>query len=217
MDAAELNPLGLHRVRSSDTPDFAELLAIYRQAHPASERKPSSALAEMVLRDDYSFLALTLHGHVAGFAIVAYLPGGDAGLLEYMAIAADRRSQGLGKILFQRLVTLPALHGRYLLAEVDSEREASDDRADRLRRKNFYRMLGCRQLAGLDYRMPSVSGSVPPAMDILVYRDPLPDALGKAQLGSWLEAIYVNVYAQPATDPRIDTMLDTVHDPAELI
>ena len=41
-----------------------------------------------------------------------------------------------------------------VLFEVDSDREASSDRAVRTRRIRFYRRLGCVKIAGLRYLMP---------------------------------------------------------------
>ena len=61
----------------------------------------------------------------------------------------------------------------------------------RVRRKKFYRNLGCREVEGFNYIMPPLSRSTPPAMDLMVYRRDLPEAIAKALLREWVEDIYV--------------------------
>ena len=205
------------RVKVASDPRFDELVAIYREALPRSERKPAAKLAAMIAKPGYIFLVLMLDGKVVGFAIAVCFERTEACLIEYMAIAGKMRGQGLGNTLFKSVVELPEIRDRYLLAEVESEVPASADQEDRVRRKRFYRKLGCREIEGLDYIMPAVSSSTPPAMNILVYRRELPEEISKAQLRGWLEDIYVNVYWRSSSDPQIDTMLENLPERPRLI
>ena len=102
---------------------------------------------------------------------------------------------------------MPEVFGRFLLIEVDSDKEPSPLRDENSRRKRFYRNLGCREVASLDYVMPPVTAHAPPAMDIMAFGRPLPKAITKFQLLEWLQSIYVNEYGLQATDIRIEQML----------
>jgi hypothetical protein len=205
------------RVKASSDPRFEELVAIYREALPSSERKSSTQLAAMIEKPGYVFLVLIVDGRVVGFAISVCFGRSDACLVEYMAVAADRRGQGLGNLLFKSLVEMPEVRDGYLLAEVESELAPSDDHLDRVRRKRFYRRLGCMQVEGLDYLMPAVSSSTPPAMDIMVRRRDPPEEISKDLLRMWLEDIYMNVYSQASSDPRIDKMLENLPERPRLV
>jgi len=209
--------LTVDRVKLASDPRFDELVAIYREALPRSERKPAAKLAKMIAQPGYIFLVLMLDGEVVGFAIAVCFERTEACLIEYMAIAGQMRGQGLGNALFKSVVELPEIRDRYLLAEVESEEAPSADHLDRVRRKRFYRKLGCRQIEGLDYIMPAVSSSTPPAMNILVYRRELPEDLSKEQLRTWLEDIYVNVYWRSSGDLQIDKMLENLPERPRLI
>jgi len=209
--------LTLDRVKLASDPRFDQLVAIYREALPRSERKPAAKLAKMIAQPGYIFLVLMLDGKVVGFAIAVCFERTDACLIEYMAIAGEMRGHGLGHTLFKSVLELPEIRDRYLLAEVESEEVPSADHVDRVRRKRFYRKLGCRQIEGLDYIMPAVSTSTPPAMNILVYRRELPEDLSKGQLRMWLEDIYVNVYWRSSSDPQIDKMLENLPERPRLI
>lgn len=199
--------MNVHRVRTAGEPAFDGLLRVYTAAHPASERKDVDALRKMIERPEYLFLAVGDGDVVVGFAIAIALVDCDAALLEYMAVDAKQRGRGIGRLLFRAITGWPEARDRFLLMEVDSSQIDSPDSAERARRKEFYRRLGCRQIEGLRYVMPRVAAVQPPLMDMLVYRRELPECVQKARLRSWLEACYRQVYQVPAGDARIDAML----------
>ena len=204
--------LAIDRLISPQQPEFDGLLRVYTESLPPSECKSSAALRAMIARPEYSFLAASSQGEMAGFAIVICLHASNAALLEYMAVAAHSRGQGLGGSLFRHAAQLAEASGRVLLVEVDSDAapaEGADPRevALRSRRKDFYRKLGCRQVQGLTYVMPPVSDTTPPLMDLLVYAPAGTEIIERSQLREWLEACYAQVYGVAAGDSRIDEML----------
>jgi len=188
---------------------FGELLRIYREAIPASERKDDHVLREMLARDDYEFRVAHTDNTVIGFTIVKRFRSCDAGLLEYMAVDRTKRSGGIGSLLFRHASGADSTIARYVLIEVEDEEEVTGlpEDAQRRRRKAFYRANGCREVAGLPYLMPTVSAERPPRMNLMAYRRDLPNAIDKHELSRWLEGIYVEVYRQSASDVRIAQML----------
>ncbi|MGA3159977.1 MAG: GNAT family N-acetyltransferase [Terracidiphilus sp.] len=201
------NLVKIQRIQSGIDPVFAELVRIYIESHPESERKPASLLSSMIMRPEYLFLVAIQDKLVVGFSITLCFLKSDAALLEYMAVAPNRRGQGIGQNLFKETVKFEKASERFILAEVDSDKRQMADITDRTRRKNFYRRLGCREIDGLSYIMPPVSNSKPPAMDLLVYRRELPKTVEKKHLRAWLESCYIQVYGMTASDSRIDRML----------
>jgi hypothetical protein len=123
-----------------------------------------------------------------------------------MAVRGDQRGSGLGARLYVAARDGAEAAHRPLLIEVDSEREASPDRDLRLRRKQFYRRLGARQLQGLAFDLPLETGHAPPALDLLIDRWS-GDAIAKADLATWLNEVYTGVYGQADDDPRLAAML----------
>ena len=206
-----------HRVTDPHSPEFEALVAIYLAAHPASERKPVTLLSAMAQRRDYLFLTVNLDEEVVGFSIVNLFPHLDASYLEYFAVAEDRRGQGIGQYLFRQIVEMREVAGRFMIVEVDSDKRPSSLQGDNTRRKRFYRNLGCKEVAGLDYRMPSITAHTPPPMDIMVYGSPLPGAVAKTRMRAWLEALYVGIYSMQATDTRIGQMLEDLPANLELV
>ena len=204
--ARNLRPV-ISRIHSASGPEFEGLVRIYSDAHPSSERKSVQALAAMVARPDYYFFVASRETSILGFAIVLCFAESDACLLEYMAVGSEMRNHGIGRLLFAEAVAQPDIATRFLLAEVDSDKLPSPSSTLNTRRKSFYRRLGCREIEGLNYRMPLVSTALPPPMDLLVYKNDLPPALSRIQLHSWLQSCYVQVYGRPQNDPAINAML----------
>lgn len=188
---------------------FGELLRIYREAIPPSERKDDCVLAEMLARDDYEFRVAREADRVLGFTIVKTFRQSAVSLLEYMAVERSRRGGGIGSRLFHDACSTETTRARFVLIEVEDEEQVTGLTEDtqRRRRKAFYRANGCREVEGLSYLMPTVSAEQPPQMNLLAYCRDLPATIDKAVLRRWLESIYVEVYRQPADDPRIAMML----------
>ena len=88
-----------------------------------------------------------------------------------------------------------------------SDKKPDADRAEKTRRKSFYRRMGWREVDHLNYIMPPVSSALPPPMDMLVYALALPSFLERDRVRQWLQRCYVEVYGQSADDPRIDAMV----------
>lgn len=202
---------------SASQSEFEALLRIYTGAHPASERKSADTLARMIARSEYLFLAAIDADTVIGFAIAIAFLNSDAALLEYMAVDASHRGQGLGQQLFRAVAEHDQMRDRFLLVEVDSHRNPSPGSDDHARRKRFYRQLGCKRIEGLTYRMPSVSTTEPPPMDMLIYHPELPEAIEKPHLQAWLESCYTQVYQQRLPDERIAAMLASLPNPIQFI
>lgn len=219
MSSAEGVPgLRIERLRTGMHAAFRDLLRIYREAIPSSERKDDIVLSEMLARDDYDFRVARLENSVVGFTIVKSFRGCDASLLEYMAVDRPQRGNGIGSALFRRASSADSTTARYVLIEVEDAEEVvgvSED-TQRRRRKAFYRANGCLEVAELSYLMPTVSSERPPRMKLMVYRRDLPKVIDKIELQRWLEGIYVEVYRQSVSDVRIAQMLAAVPDPVSL-
>jgi GNAT superfamily N-acetyltransferase len=209
----------VEQLGSSAGESFQQLYAIYAASIAAREQKDEAWIASMVGSPTYKFLVSRADGIVRGFSIL-FLPVAEGfALLEYMAVAPGERNHGIGADLFRRTVehaVLPAGRALPVLLEIDSDREASRDRAIRTRREGFYRRLGCLRIAGLRYLMPLAGEGPAPEMDLFAYTSEPAGGLARAQLRRWLEAIYRDVYRCSPDDPRIAQMLAGLPDPVPL-
>ncbi|HLY98078.1 MAG TPA: GNAT family N-acetyltransferase [Candidatus Angelobacter sp.] len=205
-------------LRSCSGLQFEEFYSIYTESIAKREQKPKEWICEMVRRHDYRFFLLKRDGHVIGFSILYLSHSEEFDLLEYMAISAAHRNEGLGSELFRRSMSYVTRQRQHVpvLLEVDSDREACPDQTLRARRQQFYRRLGCLRLAELAYILPVPGEGSPPCMDLMIYPDGDLSMIPKAVLERWLRIIYQNVYGCSPDDPRISQMLLNVSDPVRL-
>ena len=222
-------PVKLEQLESSEGETFRQLYAIYAASIAAREQKREGWIAAMIGAADYRVWVAKAGGLVRGFSILFVPANGGFALLEYMAVAPAERNHGMGAELFRQTVgqaVAPEGHKLPVLLEVDSDREASSDRALRTRRERFYRRLGCLRLAGLRYLMPLAGEGAPPEMDLLIYpaaplsrlpRSEVPRSeVPRSEVKRWLEIIYRDVYHCPPDDPRLAQMLAPLPDPVLL-
>jgi GNAT superfamily N-acetyltransferase len=213
------DPLELKQLEAADREALGQLYAIYAASIVAREQKAEGWIRAMVGAPDYRVSIARSGGLVQGFSILFFPPTEGFALLEYMAVAADRRNRGLGAQLFGRSVEQAVTpEGRKVpvLLEIDSDREASSDRAMRTRRAAFYRRLGSVRIAGLRYVMPLPGEGPPPEMDLMVYSAERLGRLRRGELKRWLQTIYRDVYRCSPDDPRIEQMLHDLPDPVGL-
>jgi GNAT superfamily N-acetyltransferase len=217
-------PMKLEQLASSEGETFRQLYAIYAASIAAREQKREGWIAAMVGAPQYRVWVAKSGDVVQGFSILFVPAGAGFALLEYMAVAPNQRNHGLGAELFRRTVEQAVTpEGRPLpvLLEVDSDREASSDRALRTRRERFYRRLGCLRIAGLRYIMPLAGEGSPPEMDLFVYSAappgrPAQSEVPRSEVKHWLETIYQDVYHCAPADPRLAHMMAGLPDPVLL-
>jgi GNAT superfamily N-acetyltransferase len=209
----------LEQLESSEGETFRQLYAIYAASIATREQKRESWIAAMIDAPEYRVWVAKAGSLVRGFTILFVPAAGGFALLEYMAVALDQRNHGLGAELFRQTTEQAVPPGERplpVLLEVDSDREASSDRALRTRRERFYRRLGCLRIAELRYLMPLAGDGSPPEMDLFVYTAEPLGRLARSEVRRWLEIIYRDVYHRSPDDPRLAQMVAGLPDPVLL-
>lgn len=121
---------------------WLQLYRLYMTAFPVSERKPISMILRMYRKGTTDIWCLEREGKFVGLAIT--INGPELILLDYFAVSAAHRSEGIGS------AALPVLMAHYqdkgFFLEIESTMEDAPNRQQRLRRKAFYLSCGLREL-----------------------------------------------------------------------
>lgn len=189
-----------------------EAYALHFESIERTEQRPEEEFRALCVRPDYQLIGAVLDGHIAGFTLSWVPPDSMFWLFEYAAIAPTLRGQGLGSNLFLASRHLAGPE-RTALIEVDADTGEEIQQ----RRLRFYRALGCRRLAGLDYLLPLDAFGAPPLMWLLALTSPEDQPGFSIHLvESWLRAIYAGAYNKPLDDPRLARMIDPLPDDVAL-
>ena len=193
------------QLNASDASLVNQFLRIYQSSIEPSEQKTAAQMRALV-SDPHYRVHISVEGEkVTGFAM-SFIPGRKHFvLLEYMAVDEQLRSRGIGAALFEAASDIAAQYNIPLVLEVDQPGSPISPGNDTARRLRFYAEHGCRRIVGLDYILPlSAHGSPPPMWLLARGRE---QALSRSELRDWLTTLYVEVYGQSGTDPRIEAML----------
>jgi GNAT superfamily N-acetyltransferase len=211
--------LSLVEVTDARSGLFEAAMAIYEAEIPKAEQKTRAQILASLAHPEVHFWAYLRGGDVIGVSI-AYAPRAEGVmLLEYLAIAARAQGGGIGSRLFTASFEASRIDpGTLLLIEVDSEDGDVDaaERAVRLKRKQFYRRLGCREVAGFDYILPLEHYGPAPKMNLLVLGME-EDRLETARLQQAVRALYQNVYGCAPDDPRLAAMFAGLEGSLQLV
>lgn len=194
----------VERLRPGDAGPLAAAGFIYEDAFPPEERKPLRFLAEAVARPDYEVLVLAVGARVVGLAVVYRSNEHRFSLIEYMAVAAEARGNGLGAGLFEAIARRN--RGRPLLLEVEAVGEDGEAGSEAGRRQAFYRRLGCREVMDVRYKMPRVASRPPPEMRLFV-GGRIGERLPRSVLEAWLHDVFRNVYGIEEPGPMLHKFL----------
>ena len=211
------NPV-LKRVTHTTSRLFAKAVAILIQSIPTEEQLPTERLKRLLAQDDYQLYSYHMDGDPVGSALLYVPAGGEFAWLDYMAVRDDTRGRGIGSSLFReivRLINRDRKAARWLLFEVDDDREGSDcARQTNLRRIEFYRRLGAHLLANVPYRFPNANGLVVP-MRLMVYpmRQVSDFTTGVVQRA--VQDVFEGIHDRHQDDPLLRWFLERV--PSELV
>lgn len=144
-----------------DPPTQARLIAIHDDAFGPEERQYSMAsMLGQAGRSGHIFRTIRADRRVVGYTYLELAPAAALAFLWYMAIEADMRNRGIGRLAVKRTLDLLRRSHRglrYAMFEVHRPIEEEDEARQRIdrRRIEFYRRLGAFWVQGVDYRIPA--------------------------------------------------------------
>lgn len=121
---------------------WRKIYRLYRTAFPAYERKPLWLLLRAQRKGGSDVWILEDNGDFAGFAITLNVK--DMVLLDYFAVAVQKREKGLGSEALRMLQN--HYRGRRLFLEIESVYTEAENLPERKRRKQFYLRNGMTEM-----------------------------------------------------------------------
>lgn len=137
-----------------------QLRAIYHDGFPPHARADLAFVVDSIAAGERWLFTATRGDDLFGFAIIVPYVTRDVHLLEYLAVARQARSAGIGGILLKHSVDAARANGSIagILLEVEHDDDGdADERALRARRIAFYERNGARLVEGVpNYRVPLI-------------------------------------------------------------
>lgn len=177
---------------------------LYDSSFPATERDPRPVVLATAEPGVGFVLRASLDGQTIGLAVAHLLRAVASTFLVYLAVDRERRSKGVGRMLFEETVRTGAaeLNARGstptgTVWEIDDP-AISVDAAElevRLRRRTFFESLGGRALA-LRYVQPPIDGRTEVPMQLMFRPNAETAQVEPPETAALVRAIYFEKYQQ---------------------
>ena len=114
--------------------EWLRIYCLYQSAFPANEKKPFSMIRSMQKKGNSDVWYCVEKGKFAGLVIT--INGPDKVLLDYLAVTAKRRGQGIGSQILKKM--REQYVGKGVFLEIEIVDKAAENYEERKRRKQFY-------------------------------------------------------------------------------
>ncbi len=204
------------RVSAADPQGLQEALQIYTDSFPLNERHPTDVIRERLNHGRYTLVVGRLQQETVFFALLWPLRNSEFVLLDYMATKDRYRGRGIGSEFLKSIPRMAELAGKFLVLEVEKP-ACGENREERARRVAFYRRLGARELQGVRYVMPGLSGGDPTEMNLMILPQYGGGKIDAKTVRQIIIEIYHELYGRDIKDGLLNSFLNEIAQPVQLV
>jgi GNAT superfamily N-acetyltransferase len=203
-------------IKDTSSEEFRKAMRIYTTSIMENERRPIDNIEEALRCGKNRLMIGHLCNNVVLMALLYPLEAMPFVLLDYLAVAKEYRSIGIGERFLKNIFRLiDDIRFNYLLVEVENPYHVEDE--SRTRRVNFYKKLGLKELKGLRYIMPPLQGAEPTEMILMVLSKLNEDYLEGSEIMDAIIRIFIELYHRDADDEILATILKGIPDKIRLV
>ncbi len=186
---------------------FKQAMLIYDEAFPSNEKHPIDLIQNRIINGHSKLFVGIIDGEVVCMSLIWNFNDLEFVLLDYMAVSSNYRNNNLGSQLFQFLSNRVRKLNKYMIIEVENYLFGSNT-LERKRRINFYFKNGAYILEDFNYLLPSLDGTYPTEMILMVSPKYKEDILKGEQIKELVIRLYVDLYEKNTSDKLLNTIIN---------
>ena len=186
---------------------FKQAMLIYDEAFPSNEKHPIDLIQNRIINGHSKLYVGIIDGEVVCMSLIWNFNDLEFVLLDYMAVSSNYRNNNLGSQLFQFLSNRVRKLNKYMIIEVENYLFGSNT-LERKRRINFYFKNGAYILEDFNYLLPSLDGTYPTEMILMVSPKYKEDILKGEQIKELVIRLYVDLYEKNTSDKLLNTIIN---------
>jgi GNAT superfamily N-acetyltransferase len=196
-------------ISASDLAELRDALEIYADSFPANERHPADVIRERVANERYRLIVGREQNEIVFFALLWPLRGSEFVLLDYMATKSSHRGGGIGAAFLDSVPAMAEVEGKFLLMEIEDPARG-ENREERTRRVEFYRRQGAKELQGVRYLMPGLSGGAPTEMILMALPPRGEGEIDAMRVRQVIIQIYKELYNRGTQDRFLNSVVNKI-------
>ncbi len=207
--------LDFQQVQEIDTSDFQKIINIYIDAFPENQRLSVELLSQRIKTNIDQLFVGYWQQQAISMAILHSLDH-DFIFLVYLAIDKDYRSQGIGKKFLEYILNYCAGLNKSLILEVDDP-DFGNEKDIRIKRINFYKKLGAKELRNVKYVLPPLTGKILTQQKLMIIPASPESLMTRELLIHLIKQFYRQVYYRDEKDVFLNSFIHQIPSLLELI
>jgi ribosomal protein S18 acetylase RimI-like enzyme len=185
--------LSFHEISDINDIHFANAINIYNEAFPSNEKQPLALIKKRITESKSRLFVGLLNKDVTCMALLWDFKEFEFVLLDYLAVAKEYRNNQFGTELFKHLSNAVNARKKYMVIEVE-DHLFGDNKDLRKKRINFYIKNGAYVLNGVPYMLPSLDGTLPTEMTLMISPKYQKDIIEFDKIETLIKRLYIDVY-----------------------
>ncbi|MGE0079500.1 MAG: GNAT family N-acetyltransferase [Bacteroidales bacterium] len=202
-------------VNNLNTQHFNDAIQIYLQSFPANEQQPINTIKQRVGEGREELYIGINNGIVVSMALLWHFSTINFTLLDYFAVTEESRGKQVGSQFFHFLSGIASCKGKHLVMEVESP-TAESSSYDKVKRINFYLSNGAYILKDVPYTLPSLNGTHPTKMFLMVLPFNTSSVFSKQQVATLVTHLYIELYGKAINNLSLMELLQALPNQIEL-
>jgi len=185
---------------------FNKAIHIYNESFPSNEKQPLSLIKKRITEKTSKLFVGLLNDEVICMALLWDFKDLEFVLLDYMAVDKEYRNNKIGTFFLKFLSDTIISCKKYMIIEVENYLFGNNKRL-RKKRINFYIRNGAYILHELPYMLPSLDGTLPTEMMLMISPKYKNDFIVFAKIKHLVKRLYRDLYGKTENDDLLLSIL----------
>ncbi len=214
--AYECFSVNFYKIADTSSIEFEEAIRIYVESFPENERRPIVSIKEMI-KSGRSHLMIGKRGNEIVLMSLLYpLKGTPFVLVDYLATAKEYRSTGMGRAFLRHILDkTEEVQPNFFLIEIENPYLDKDE--TKIKRLEFYKSLGMKELRGVRYVLPPFQGTEPVELILMLFSREDADHLTGEMVRNLVIQLFGELYDRFKGDDFLALTLSSIPDSVPLI
>jgi len=195
-----------------DDPQFNEAIEIYNEAFPDKEKRPLNDLKNNINDGEKLFIGKYNNSTIM-LSIIWEIKNTDYLFLDYIAVKKEYRNKRIGTKFLKNIFNIFKNYNNVIF-EVENPEEG-ENKNQRIKRINFYKKLGAKELTGFKYFLPPRNGKIENMVLMILSRNQN-EVLNGEKIENILSLIYKHIYHRNNNDETLKNIVNDIPEKIKL-